>query len=117
MPYLLIVMEPPGQRAERGLEGGQAAYAAMLAYTEELKARGVLLASSALTAPAHGVRLQLREGRRSVVDGPFAEAKEVVGGFFLVNCASRDEAVALAAECPAAQFATLEIRETGPCYA
>jgi hypothetical protein len=51
-----------------------------------------------------------------VVDGPFAEAKEMIGGFFLVDCASREEAVALAARCPAAQWATVEVRSLGPCF-
>jgi hypothetical protein len=51
-----------------------------------------------------------------VLDGPFAEAKEMVGGFFLLDCATREEAVAIARECPAAEWATVEVRATGPCY-
>jgi hypothetical protein len=50
------------------------------------------------------------------MDGPFAEAKEMVGGFFLLDCATREEAVAIAGRCPAAEWATVEVRETGPCY-
>jgi hypothetical protein len=52
-----------------------------------------------------------------VIDGPFAEAKEMVGGFFLVDCETREEAVAIAAQCPAAQWCTVEVRALGPCYA
>jgi hypothetical protein len=60
--------------------------------------------------------LQVRAGRARVVDGPFAEAKEMVGGFFLVDVPTRQEALAIASECPAAEWATVEVRETGPCY-
>jgi hypothetical protein len=86
----------------------------MLDYTESLRARGVLLASDSLRARA--ARLSVRDGRQSVVDGPFTESKELVGGFFLLECATREQALGLAAECPAAQWATIEVREIGPCY-
>ena len=49
-------------------------------------------------------------------DGPFAEAKEMVGGFFLLNCATREEALAIAADCPAAEWCTVEVRALAPCY-
>jgi hypothetical protein len=116
MSYMLLIVEPTGQRTERGAQAGEEVYARMLRYTDELKARGVLLASDSLASTAKGVRLQVREGRRTLVDGPFSEAKEMVGGFFLVNCATRDEAVALASECPAAEWATIEVRQSGPCF-
>ena len=65
---------------------------------------------------SHGVRVRQREGRTELRDGPFTEAKEMVGGFFLVDCASREEAVALASECPAARWAAVEVREVAPCH-
>ena len=58
----------------------------------------------------------MRSGKARVIDGPFAEAKEMVGGFFLVDVPTREDAVAIARECPAAEWATVEVRETGPCY-
>lgn len=116
MPYMLLILEPPLQRAERGEAAGREAYQHMLDYTAQLQQRGVLLNSSSLEHVNQGTRLQLREGRRSVVDGPFAETKEMVGGFFLVDVPTRDDALALAAACPAAQWATVEVRATGPCY-
>jgi hypothetical protein len=88
----------------------------MLQFTAELQARGVLVTSQSLAGTAEGVRLQVREGRRSIVDGPFAETKEMVGGFFLLNVATRDEAIRIAAECPAAEWATVEVRGLAPCY-
>jgi hypothetical protein len=61
--------------------------------------------------------VKVRAGKAQLTDGPFAEAKEMVGGFFLLNCATREEAVAIAQRCPAAEWATVEVRETAPCYA
>ena len=116
MPYMLFIVEPVGQRAERGLEAGQVLYQRMLDFTEDLRAEGVLMASSSLADVAYGARMQVRDGRRSVVDGPFAEAKEMVGGFFLVDVPTREDALAIAGRCPAAQWATVEVRATGPCY-
>jgi hypothetical protein len=113
---MLLVVEPRGQRAERGEEGGREAYAQMLRYADDLKARGVLRAYSSLRDDAAGQRLQVRAGKRALRDGPFTEAREMVGGFFLVDCAAREDALELAALCPAAQWATIEVRETGPCY-
>jgi hypothetical protein len=114
MSYLLLIVEPAGQRHDRGLEGGEAAYEEMLRYTDSLKSRGVLVATDSLKTEI--ARLTVRGGKRTVVDGPFTEAKELVGGFFLLNVKTREEALTLAGECPAAQWATVEVRETGPCY-
>ena len=114
MSYLLLIVEPAGQRHERGREAGEAAYDSMIEYARSLKARGVLAGTNSLKAA--GARLRIRGGQRTVVDGPFTEAKELVGGYFLLDVATRDEALALAGECPAAQWATVEVRETGPCY-
>jgi len=117
MSYMLLIVEPRGQRAERGLEAGQQVYAQMLRFAEELKERGVLRGVESLANDARGVRVQVREGRQRLVDGPFTEAKELVGGFFLLDVATREEAVAIASACPAAAWATVEVRELGPCWA
>ena len=116
MPYMLLIMEPPGQRAERGLAGGQEADARMLQFGEGLKARGLLLATESRASTEQAVRLQVRDGQARMVDGPFAETKEMVGCFFLLDCATREEAVAIARDCPAAEWATVEVREVAPCY-
>ena len=116
MGYMLLVLEPPGQRAERGEAAGRVLYDRMLSFGAELQTRGVLVASHALTSQECGVRVEVRGGERRLVDGPFAEAKEMVGGYFLLNCATREEAIAIATECPAAQWCTVEVRELGPCF-
>jgi hypothetical protein len=114
MSYMLLIVEPEGQRHARTQEEGREVYQRMLDYTQSLKARGVLVASNSLRSPV--ARLSIRAGRESVVDGPFTESKELVGGFFLLDCETREQALRLAAECPAAEFATIEVREVGPCY-
>ena len=116
MPYMLLILEPHGQRAERGLAGGKEAYARMLQFGDGLKARGLLRATESLASTDQAVRLQVREGQARMVDGPFAETKEMVVGFFLIDCATREEALAIARDCPAAEWATIEVREVAPCY-
>ena len=116
MSYMLLIVEPTGQRAERGLEGGKQVYGRMVQFSADLKTRGVLLATESLASQDRGTRVQVRAGRSTLVDGPFAEAKEMIGGFFLLNCATRDEALAIAADCPAAEWCTVEVREVAPCH-
>jgi hypothetical protein len=116
MPYLLLIHEAIGQRAERSVAEGHAVYDRMLKFAGDLKARGLLLGVESLVSQDAATRVQVRSGKASVLDGPFSEAKEMVGGFFLLDCKTRDEAVAIARQCPAAEWATVEVRETGPCY-
>jgi hypothetical protein len=116
MAYLLLITEPRGQRAERSEAEGHAVYDRMVKFAEGLQRRGVLKAVESLRSDAEGVRVAVRGGKPSVVDGPFAEAREMIGGFFLIDVATRAEAVAIAQECPAAEWATVEVRETGPCF-
>jgi hypothetical protein len=117
MNYLLLILEPPGQRATRTLAEGQAAYDSMLGYAEALKKEGVLRGVESLLGDDKGVRVQVRGGQARTVDGPFTEAKEMIGGYFLVDCPSLAAASALAARCPAAGWATVEVRAAGPCWA
>ena len=116
MSYMLLIVEPTGQRREREVEAGKEAYERMLQFGAGLQARGVLEASNSLASTREAVRLQVCDGSPQLTDGPFAEAKEMVGGFFLLNVATRDEALAIAAACPAAEWCTVEVRQVGPCF-
>lgn len=116
MSYMLLIIEPRGQRAQRSEAEGHAVYNRMLEFGANLKTRGLLNVSQSLRTDADGVRVQVRAGQRSLLDGPFSESKEMVGGFFLLECDTREEAIAIAAECPAAEWATVEVRELGPCF-
>jgi len=109
-----LIVEPKGQRRVRTPEEGRAVYARMVDYSAKLKDRGVLLATNSLRDDA--VRLKLEAGQKRVVDGPFAESKELIGGFFLLKCDTREQALSYAGECPAVEWASIEVRETGPCY-
>jgi hypothetical protein len=116
MPYTLLIVEDPKQRGTRTLAEGEEVYDRMVKFSERLKNQGLLLATQSLMSNDSAARLQVRGGKTSIVDGPFTEAKEMVGGFFLLDCSTREQALAIAAECPAAQWATVEIREAGPCF-
>ena len=116
MSYMLLIIEPIGQRRERTEADGRELYDQMLRFSADLKQRGHLTLSQSLRTDAEGVRVQRRNGKRTLIDGPFAEAKEMVGGFFLLDGVTKDQAIAIAAECPAAAWATVEVRELGPCF-
>jgi hypothetical protein len=115
MAYMLLVMEEQGRREGRPEGQVQSEYAKMLAFADSLKTRGVYIGAQSLRSLTDGTRVETRGGKRSIVDGPYAEAKELVGGFILLDVATREQAVAIAAECPAAEYATIEVREVGPC--
>jgi len=114
MPYLLLIVEPKGQRRERGRSAGEAVYRRMVDFSRTLEERGLLLATNSLKDEA--VRLERRNGSTRVLDGPFTESKEMIGGFFLLDCTTRSQALEVAGQCPAAEWATIEVREVGPCY-
>ena len=116
MSYMLLIVEDPVQRGTRTQAEGEAVYARMVDFGKDLHARGVLVASESLSSHASAARVHVRGGKASVVDGPFAEAKEMIGGFFLLSCKTWGEAMAIAQACPAAEWATVEVRATGPCY-
>jgi hypothetical protein len=116
MAYMLLVVEKVGDRAARSQSEGGALYERMLRFSEDLKQRGLLTMSQSLKTDADGARVTTQGDKAIVRDGPFAEAKEMIGGFFLLTCATREQAIEIARECPAAEWATIEVRELGPCF-
>ena len=114
MAYMLLILEPSGQRATRTPAQGRDAYQQMLDYGAQLRKRGVLIASDALKSDA--LRFGQHNGHTQRLDGPFTESKELIGGFLLLDCHTSEEALGYARECPAAAWATIEIRELGTCY-
>lgn len=116
MPYMLLIIEPTGQRQTRTEAEGHEVYERMLRFAGDLKERGLLLGAESLSPLAKGARVQVHGGKPRVTDGPFSEAKEMIGGFFLIDCATREEAVAIASTCPAAEWCTIEVRALAPCY-
>ena len=116
MQHLLLMIEPIGQRESRTEAEGRAAYGRMVRWAESLQQRGLLIAAESLRSQATASRLQVRAGRTQVIDGPFPETKEMIGGFFLINSATRQEALAIAGECPAAEWLTVEVRAVAACF-
>jgi hypothetical protein len=87
------------------------AVAAMMKYNEALKQAGVLITLDGLHPPSTGARVSFTGGKPMVTDGPFTEAKEVLGGYWMIDVASRDEAIAWAKRCPASDNEVIEIRQ------
>lgn len=116
MSYMLLIIEPAGQREQRTEAQGRAVYGRMVAFAADLRSRGLLTHTESLASLEQSARVSQAGGRQQVVDGPFAEAKEMIGGFFLLTCNTLDEAVAIARQCPAAEWATVEVRAVAPCY-
>lgn len=85
--------------------------AAMMRYNEALKDAGVLITLDGLHPPSMGARVSFATGEPLVTDGPFAEAKEVLGGYWMIEVASRAEAIAWAKQCPASPNEIIEIRQ------
>lgn len=116
MAYALLIVEPAGQRQSRTEAEGRALYDRMVRFSEDLKSRGLLTMTQSLKTDAQGARVHVNGKHSTIVDGPFAEAKEMIGGFLILTCETRAQAIALAEECPAATWATVEVRELGPCF-
>jgi len=81
-----------------------------LAYNDELRGNGQYIAAEALELVARARTVRVRRGKMSVTDGPFAETKEVVGGFILIEAAGMDEALEIAAGIPLAKLGSIEVR-------
>jgi hypothetical protein len=105
--YLLLFLEGPA--AEGDPDGSK--YEAMTRWTDELRREKKYVECAGLPKSHPGVRVELRGGKPSVSDGPFAESKEIVGGYALIEAKSRDEAIAIAKRCPHAAWGDVEVRE------
>lgn len=81
-----------------------------VAYTEAMQKAGVLLGGDRLKPTRHGARVRVRDGKSVVLDGPYADAKEQIGGYYMIEAPSLDEAVSWAVRCPAAKTGTIDVR-------
>ena len=116
MAYLLLIMERSEGRRRWSEAEGMSKREQMLRWGDGLRARGVLRASESLRPDTEGVRIALDGAKRLVTEGPFAESKEIVGGFFLLDVDTKEQAMAIASECPAVAWSVVEVREIGPCW-
>src|SRR6202022_63036 len=108
----MMLMRPKGyETAAPGTMPDAKAVAAMMKYNESLQKAGVLLALDGLHPPSEGARVSFAGGKPKVTDGPFIEAKEVIGGYWMIQVKSRQEAIEWASRCPASENETIEIRQ------
>jgi hypothetical protein len=114
MRYLVLVGHDEKGGKTLSSAQHQALFAAYQKYEADLKHAGVLLGGEPLQSSERAVRISSQGGKRKLLDGPFSESKEIIGGYFVLEVKSRDEAVEWAARCPAAQLGTwsyVELRE------
>src|SRR5207237_7787676 len=111
MGFLRGMMLKGYETAAPGTRPAADAVAAMMKYNEALKEAGVLITLEGLHPPSMGARVSFSAGKPVVTDGPFAESKEVLGGFWMIDVKSREEAIAWAKRCPASSNEIIEIRQ------
>jgi hypothetical protein len=102
---------PPGERAEDGYAPPAEGVARMMKFNEELAKAGALIALDGLHPSSRGARVAFVGGKPKVTDGPFTEAKEVIGGYWMIQAKSKEEAVEWAKRCPASDGDVIEVRE------
>lgn len=110
MKYMLLIYDDERAWAGLGEADRQRIYGEYRQFTEQLKAGGQHLSSSQLHPTAAASSVRVRDGKRLVTDGPFAETREQLGGYYLVEAPNLDEALALAARIPSARMGTIEVR-------
>src|SRR3984893_5660647 len=111
MRFMMLMIPKGYETAEPGTMPPADAVAAMMKYNEALKQAGVLITLDGLHPPSMGARVSFAGHRPLVTDGPFTEAKEVLGGYWMIDVKSRDEAIAWAKQCPAGPNELIEERE------
>ena len=111
MRFMMLMIPKGYEKAAPGTMPDAKAVAAMMKYNESLQQAGVLLALDGLHPPSMGARVTFPGGKPHVTDGPFTEAKEVLGGYWMIQVKSKEEAIAWASRCPGSENETIEIRQ------
>jgi hypothetical protein len=111
MRFLMLMIPKGYEQARPGTMPDAKAVEAMMKYNEHLQKAGVLLALEGLHPPSMGARVSFAGAKPKVTDGPFSEATEVVGGFWMIQVKSKEEAIQWASRCPASANEVIEIRQ------
>ncbi|WP_061025005.1 YciI family protein [Bradyrhizobium sp. CCH5-F6] len=111
MRFMMLMIPLGYESASPDVQLDPERVAAMMRYNEALRDAGVLITLDGLHPPSMGARVSFATGKPIVTDGPFTEAKEVLGGYWMIEVASREEAIAWAKKCPAAPNEIIEIRQ------
>jgi len=108
---MMLVIPKGYESAKPGTTPDAEMVAKMMKYNESLQKAGVLLALDGLHPPSMGARVTFKGGKATVTDGPFAEAKEVLGGYWMIQVKSKAEAIEWASRCPMADNEIIEVRQ------
>ena len=111
MRFMMLMIPKGYETAKPGTVPDPKAVERMMKYNESLQKAGVLLALDGLQPPSTGARVSFPGGRPKVVDGPFAEAKEVLGGYWMIDVKSREEAIEWAKRVPGSENEIVEVRQ------
>ena len=111
MRFMMLMIPLGYETAPPDIDLDPERVAAMMKYNEALKDAGVLITLDGLHPPSAGARVSFATGKPLVTDGPFTEAKEVLGDYWMIDVASREEAIAWATKCPASSSEIIEIRQ------
>jgi len=111
MRFMMLMIPKGYENAAPGTMPDADAVSEMMKYNESLQRAGVLLALDGLHPPSMGARVEFPRGKAKVVDGPFSEAKEVVGGYWMIQVKSLEEAIAWASRCPGSDSCAIEVRQ------
>jgi hypothetical protein len=109
MRFMMLMF--PNPHAEAGVLPDKEVLGAMMKFNEDLAKAGALVALDGLHPSSKGARIAFAGGKPIVTDGPFAEAKEVLGGYWMIRADSRDEAIEWAKRCPGSDGEVIEIRQ------
>ena len=110
MKYALLIYSDESQQAAATEAESEKVMGEYFAYSSEIFASGAMKGGDALQPSGTATTVRVRDGERLVTDGPFAEAREQLGGFFLVDVENLDDALEWAARCPGARYGTVEVR-------
>ena len=111
MRFMMLMIPKGYESAAPGATPPADAVAAMMKYNESLSKAGVLIALDGLHPPSMGARVTFEGGTSTVTDGPFTESKEVLGGYWMIQVKSREDAIAWASRCPGSENEVIEIRQ------
>ncbi|HLJ49115.1 MAG TPA: YciI family protein [Bryobacteraceae bacterium] len=111
MRFMMLMIPKGYENAKPGTMPDPKAVEAMMKYNESLQKAGVLLSLDGLHPPSMGARVSFSGGKPKVTDGPFAETKEVIGGYWMIQVGSREEAIEWAKRCPGSENEIIEIRQ------
>jgi hypothetical protein len=111
MRFMMLMIPQGYETAPPDVQLDPERVASMMKYNEALKDAGILVTLDGLHPPSMGARVSFPSGKPVVTDGPFAEAKEVLGGYWMIEVNSKEEAIEWAKKCPASENETIEIRQ------